>query len=43
MGFRSILYRLNAKLDVTPLAEDQLRATACDRSNYGPQRSHLAA
>jgi hypothetical protein len=34
MGFRSILYRLNAKFDLTPIAEEEIRATGWDRSEY---------
>jgi hypothetical protein len=33
-GFRSILYRLNAKFDLTEIAEQEVRATGWDRSGY---------
>ncbi len=35
-GFRSIYYRLKAKFDVTPIAEEEVRATGWDRSDYAP-------
>jgi predicted unusual protein kinase regulating ubiquinone biosynthesis (AarF/ABC1/UbiB family) len=41
-GFRSVTYRLNAKIDVTAIAEEELRATGWDRSEYarqGPTKS----
>ena len=31
---RAILYRLGAKLDIAPLAEQEVRATGWDRSDY---------
>jgi len=34
LGIRSILYRLKAKIDVTPLAEEDIRLTGWDRSDY---------
>src|SRR3954462_105834 len=37
-GWRSILYRLGAKIDVTPIAEEEVRATGWDRSDYAPAR-----
>lgn len=33
-GVRSILYRLKAKIDVRPLAEEEVKATGWDRSGY---------
>ena len=33
-GIRSILYRLKAKIDVTPLAEADIHLTGWDRSEY---------
>jgi len=33
-GWRSILYRLKAKIDVAPIAEEEVRATGWDRSDY---------
>jgi predicted unusual protein kinase regulating ubiquinone biosynthesis (AarF/ABC1/UbiB family) len=35
-GFRSILYRLGAKINITPIAEREVRATGWDRSDYAP-------
>src|SRR3954465_11357566 len=37
-GWRSILYRLGAKIDVAPIAEEEVRATGWDRSDYAPAR-----
>lgn len=34
LGIRSILYRLKAKIDVKPLAEEDIRLTGWDRSDY---------
>jgi predicted unusual protein kinase regulating ubiquinone biosynthesis (AarF/ABC1/UbiB family) len=36
-GLRAILYRLGAKIDVTPIAEEEVRATGWDRSDYAPR------
>jgi aarF domain-containing kinase len=36
-GWRSILYRLRAKIDVAPIAEEEVRATGWDRSDYAPR------
>jgi aarF domain-containing kinase len=36
-GFRSVLYRLNAKIDIAPIAEQEVRATAWDRSDFAPR------
>jgi hypothetical protein len=33
-GVRSMLYRLKAKLDVRPIAEEEVKATGWDRSAY---------
>jgi predicted unusual protein kinase regulating ubiquinone biosynthesis (AarF/ABC1/UbiB family) len=33
-GFRSILYRLKAKIDIAPIAEQEVRAAGWDRSDY---------
>jgi len=33
-GWRSILYRLKAKLDIRPIAEEEVKATGWDRSDY---------
>ena len=33
-GWRSILYRLKAKLDIRPIAEEEVKATGWDRSAY---------
>jgi predicted unusual protein kinase regulating ubiquinone biosynthesis (AarF/ABC1/UbiB family) len=35
-GWRAILYRLRAKLDIMPIAEQEVRATGWDRSDYAP-------
>jgi len=37
-GIRSILYRLKAKIDVTPLAEADIALTGWDRSDYASTR-----
>jgi predicted unusual protein kinase regulating ubiquinone biosynthesis (AarF/ABC1/UbiB family) len=37
-GIRSILYRLKAKIDVTPLAEADIAMTGWDRSDYAHPR-----
>jgi predicted unusual protein kinase regulating ubiquinone biosynthesis (AarF/ABC1/UbiB family) len=34
MGWRSILYRLKANIDIRPLAEEEVKATGWDRSEY---------
>ena len=36
-GARSVLYRLKAKIDVAPIAEEEVRATGWDRSDYVPR------
>jgi predicted unusual protein kinase regulating ubiquinone biosynthesis (AarF/ABC1/UbiB family) len=35
-GLRSILYRLRAKIDVAAIAEEDIRLTGWDRSDYAP-------
>jgi predicted unusual protein kinase regulating ubiquinone biosynthesis (AarF/ABC1/UbiB family) len=35
-GFRSVFYRLRANIDVAPIAEEEVRATGWDRSDYAP-------
>jgi hypothetical protein len=37
-GWRSLLYRLGAKIDVAPIAEEEIRATGWDRSDYAQPR-----
>jgi len=37
-GWRSMLYRLKAKVDVAEIAEQEVKATGCDRSEYAPLR-----
>jgi hypothetical protein len=37
MGLRAMLYRLKAKIDVASIAEDEVRATGWDRSDYAPR------
>jgi hypothetical protein len=34
MGWRSILYQLKAKIDIRPIAEEEVKATGWDRSDY---------
>jgi aarF domain-containing kinase len=34
MGWRSLLYRLKAKVDIRPLAEEEVKAAGWDRSDY---------
>jgi hypothetical protein len=36
MGWRSILYRLKAKIDISRIAEEEVKATGWDRSDYAP-------
>lgn len=38
-GWRSMLYQLRAKIDVVPIAEEEVQATGWDRSEYAPERS----
>jgi hypothetical protein len=33
-AMRAILYRLKAKIDIAPIAEQEVRATGWDRSDY---------
>ena len=33
-GVRSLLYRLKANLDIRPIAEEEVKATGWDRSDY---------
>lgn len=35
-GWRALLYQLKAKFDFRPLAEEEVRATGWDRSDYAP-------
>jgi predicted unusual protein kinase regulating ubiquinone biosynthesis (AarF/ABC1/UbiB family) len=37
LGWRAMLYRLAAKIDVAPIAEEEVRATGWDRSDYAPR------
>jgi hypothetical protein len=37
-GWRSLLYRLGAKIDVAPIAEEEVLATGWDRSEYARSR-----
>jgi aarF domain-containing kinase len=39
LGSRGMLYRLGAKLDLAPIAEEEVKATGWDRSDYAPQGS----
>jgi aarF domain-containing kinase len=34
MGWRAILYRLKAKIDIRPITEEEVKATGWDRSDY---------
>ena len=34
MGWRGMLYRLRAKVDIAAIAEEEVRATGWDRSDY---------
>jgi predicted unusual protein kinase regulating ubiquinone biosynthesis (AarF/ABC1/UbiB family) len=38
-GWRAILYRLGAKIEVAPIAEEEVRATGWDRSDYARIRA----
>jgi predicted unusual protein kinase regulating ubiquinone biosynthesis (AarF/ABC1/UbiB family) len=37
LAWRAMLYRLRAKVDVAPIAEEEVRATGWDRSDYAPR------
>jgi aarF domain-containing kinase len=37
-GWRAMLYRLRAKIDIAPIAEEEVRAAGWDRSDYAPDR-----
>jgi aarF domain-containing kinase len=37
-GIRSVLYRLRANIDIAPIAEEEVRATGWDRSDYARPR-----
>jgi hypothetical protein len=34
LGSRGMLYRLGARLDMAPIAEEEVKATGWDRSDY---------
>jgi predicted unusual protein kinase regulating ubiquinone biosynthesis (AarF/ABC1/UbiB family) len=36
-GFRAVLYQLKAKIDIAPIAEEEVRAAGWDRSDYAPR------
>jgi hypothetical protein len=36
-AIRSLLYRLKANIEIAPIAEEEIRATGWDRSDYAPQ------
>ena len=36
-ALRAMLYRLRAKFDIAPIAEEEVRATGWDRSDYAPR------
>jgi len=36
LGWRAMLYRLKAKVEIAPIAEEEVRATGWDRSDYAP-------
>jgi aarF domain-containing kinase len=38
LGLRGMLYRLGAKLDLAPLAEEEVKAAGWDRSDYAPAK-----
>ena len=33
-GLRSMLYRLKARIDIRPIAEEEVKVTGWDRSDY---------
>src|SRR5207302_9272325 len=37
LGLRAMLYRLKANIDVRPIAEEEVKATGWDRSDYAPR------
>jgi len=37
LGWRAMLYQLRAKVDIVPIAEEEVKATGWDRSDYAPQ------
>ena len=38
LGLRALLYQLRAKIEIAPIAEEEVRATGWDRSAYVPPR-----
>jgi aarF domain-containing kinase len=36
LGWRGMLYQLGAKIDIAPIAEQEVKATGWDRSDYAP-------
>jgi len=38
LGWRAMLYRLNAKIEILPIVEEEVRATGWDRSDYAPTK-----
>jgi hypothetical protein len=36
-AWRAMLYRLGAKVEIAPIAEEEVRATGWDRSDYAPR------
>jgi aarF domain-containing kinase len=43
LALRAILYQLRAKIDFTPIAEEEVVATGWDRSDYAPPRPPASA
>jgi predicted unusual protein kinase regulating ubiquinone biosynthesis (AarF/ABC1/UbiB family) len=37
LGWRGMLYQLRAKVDIVPIAEEEVKATGWDRSDYAPR------
>jgi aarF domain-containing kinase len=37
LGWRGMLYQLRAKVDIVPIAEEEIKATGWDRSDYAPR------
>ena len=37
VGWRSILYRLEANIDIRQMAEEEVKVTGWDRSDYAPR------
>ena len=37
LGWWAMLYKLRAKIEIAPIAEEEVRTTGWDRSDYAPR------